>query len=138
MIKKLYQEIACLIIARDNCLKSNPVNQEWFDKHTDNLEYIERNILPSGSGIDSGCKFNLQKSTRNKIVIDSSFHCMDENGYYDGWIDFTVIIKPNLLSEIDLNIIGKFGKNQDLKDYLYETFSYELTRNYNNNKKELI
>jgi len=45
--------------------------------------------LPHGSGIDSAWHFKYRGTN---IVFTNSIHCMDENGYYDGWQDFSVII----------------------------------------------
>ena len=82
------------------------------------------NALPSGSGIDNGCGLNIAASKRDKIVINSSFHVMDENGFYAEWIDFVVVVKPTFRG-IDIDIKGKFSGNRNaygLKDYLAQLF----------------
>jgi len=72
--------------------------------------------------------FNFNKSKQNKLVIDSSFHTMNENGFYDGWIDFSIIITPSLAHGLNIDIKGKFGKkHQDLKDYLADLYYSALT-----------
>jgi len=84
--------------------------------------------LPSGSGIDNGCKINLKQSKPLKIIIDSSYHAMNENGMYDRWIDFKIIVTPSF-DNIDINIRGNFGsKYQHLKDYLIEIFQDSLSK----------
>ncbi len=97
----------------------------WNDKLTNVIDIY----LPSGSGVDSGNSIDVEKSKENLIVIYSSFHCMDENDYYDGWLDFTVKVKPSF-SGIDVNIIGRFSdrnyKYAELKDYLFELYYYAL------------
>lgn len=125
MKRALYQELATIVDARLRCEKVG--NAEWYEKHTEVIEHIEKNFLPSGSGIDSGCKIDLAKSTGEKIVITSSYHTMDDNGMYAGWIDFTVTITASLQFGLNLSIKGNFGKHQDLKDYLHEVFSTDLT-----------
>ena len=117
---KVSQKLALSTDARLTCIKKD--NVEWRDKHEDAIEEIVKNRLPSGSGIDSGNKFNFEKSTGEKLVIDSSFHAMDENGYYDGWIDYSVTVKPSLMHGIVLGISGSFGKRQDIKDMLYDLY----------------
>lgn len=52
MTYPLYRHIARTIDARLRCQQTE--NQEWFARHSETLRYIERNLLPSGSGIDSG------------------------------------------------------------------------------------
>lgn len=44
----------------------------------------------SGSGIDSG--YQTGNITSKSMYIESSFHCMDENGFYDGWQHFAIVI----------------------------------------------
>lgn len=122
-----YKKLAGTIQARLNCIESN--NIEWQDKHEETIENIIKS-LPHGSGIDGVTKIDLEKSTAEKIVIYSEYHCMNEDGYYDGWVDFIITIKPSLQFGINLNITGNFGKNQELKDYLYETFDSDLREPY--------
>ena len=104
MTEKLYTKIASAIEARKNCeLKGNT---EWFNNWTDKLAEYEK-MLPSGSGIDSGCKIDLDHSTCNKIVILFGFHHMDDNGYYCGWTDYKAIVTPSLISQFNLKIYFK-------------------------------
>lgn len=105
-----------------NCIKSN--NSLWEFRHNELLHLIEKNILPSGAGIDSGCKLNFEKSTDMRIVIDFSYHHMNEAGFYDGWTEHSLTITPSF-DGIDLRISGK-DRNQ-IKDYLYDTFHHCLT-----------
>ncbi len=121
MKTSLISKIASIIEARENCLSSG--NTEWFENHTDSLYEISKKYLPHGSGIDSGCDIDLELSNKNKIVITFGYHFMDENGYYDGWIDYKLICKPTF-NGIDMKIIGK-NKN-GIKDYLYDVFDYCL------------
>jgi hypothetical protein len=127
MNKKLYAQIITLTTALQNCDKSG--NEEWGTVHSEALDYIENNILPHGSGIDSGCTID-RDSTENKLVINSSFHLMDENGYYDGWMDFKVIITPSLQFGACVNVKGRFSdqnyKYDGHRDYLQEQFDYCL------------
>ena len=124
MNRKVYQELARLVLARQNCIKSN--NHEWKDKHETRINFIVKNFLPSGSGIDSGNTIDLEKSNDEKLIIYSSFHAMNEDGYCDRWIDFTLIVKPSLSFGILLDIKGKFGNRQDIKEYLYDIYRESL------------
>lgn len=125
-MRKVYQELASTFIAYQNCIKAN--NQEWEVKHCDKIEEIIKK-LPHGSGIDGETKLNFEKSNSNKLVIDSEFHVMDTNGYYDGWINFSLVLTPDW-NGIDISIKGNFGKYQYLKEYLIETFGYALESTY--------
>jgi len=52
---------------------------------------------------------------------------MDENGMYDRWIDFRVIVTPNFQFDFDLKFVGNFRRDQDLREYFYSEFSYRLS-----------
>lgn len=118
-----YAWIARTLIALKNCEKEGKT--EWAAKHRRTLLYIADNHLPSGSGIDGGCKIDADASTPNKIVIRMSFHHMNEHGYYSGWTDHTVTVTPSLPFGIDIKISGRDRKQ--IKDYLYEVFHGDLT-----------
>lgn len=117
MENQLYKELASRIQARHNCQKSN--NTEWFGKHTDVANAMLRE-LPHGSGIDGEWRLDFDKSNGEKVILYGEYHAMDDNGYYDGWIDFRVTITPSLQFDFNLSITGNFGKYQDVKDYLYD------------------
>lgn len=121
-MKPLYREIAQLIGARLNCLKGD--NKEWLEKHTEKLEKLVENHMPSGSGIDSGTKIDLDESTAEKLVFTCGYHHMNDGGYYDGWTEHKVIVTPSLTYGFNLRLTGK-DRNQ-IKDYLGETYSYAL------------
>ena len=119
---KLYHKMAVLLQARENCKRDN---KEWLDMHTEQLEDLLDN-LPHGSGLDYTWLYDYQHSNGNRVVLSMSFHAMDENGFYDGIIDFTVSITPSLVNDFNLSITGKFGKRQDIKDYLYQIINEAL------------
>ena len=121
--RTVVQAIASAVVARLNCRKSD--NVEWFDRHSETIKQLAKDCLPSGSGIDSGTSVDLDKSTGTRIVLHTHFHHMNEGGMYDGWTDHTIIVTP-AFEGIDLNIRGR--NRNAIKDYLYETFDYELTR----------
>jgi hypothetical protein len=115
---KVITQISMLINALENCKKSE--NEKWMDLHESALHYIEKDYLPSGSGVDAGCEIDLERSRTNKIIINTSFHHMNENGYYTGWTDHKITIIPDLISDFSIKISGK-DKNM-IKDYLHDLF----------------
>ncbi len=120
---KWYHKYANIDQACLNCIEAE--NLEWQEKHTETLEQLIL-LLPHGSGIDSDW-YQLDTDPKKCLKFSNSYHVMNENGYYDGWIDFTATIKPSLVFEMDLIITGKFGNRQDLKlyleDILYDGFT---------------
>lgn len=123
MKTELYATLASLIQARLNCIKSN--NQEWLGKHTARILEIVKAHMPSGSGVDSGTKIDLDASTGEKLVFTFSYHHMNDNGMYDGWTEHKAIVTPSLAHGFSLNITGR-NRNQ-IKEYLHEVFSFAVS-----------
>ena len=118
---KIYKRLAKMANSRLRCLNSTKFPQE-IENYENEINNIMKNVLPHGSGIDNGCSFNFEKSRNNRLVINSAYHCMNENGYYDGWVDFIVVLTPSLEMDYELQIKGNFGKYSHVKDYLYQIF----------------
>ena len=115
---KNYQRIAQSFRAYLNCIKS--ANHEWETTHLDNINKVMESA-PSGSGFDNGTHFDESKSTADKLVFRTSFHHMNEDGYYDGWSEHTITIRPDWTG-VKMTISGR--DRGDIKDYIGETFDY--------------
>lgn len=118
---KLYQQIARIVEARLNCIERG---NDWSLKHEDTLSEIN-DLLPSGSGIDTGTKIDLDESKPNRLVFNFSYHHMNDDGMYDGWTDHQVIVTPSLSFGFDLRISGR--NRNDVKDYLHEVYQSALS-----------
>ncbi len=112
-----------LLEARSNCLRTG--NAEWFERHTEAIHRIELEYLPSGAGIDNGTIVDLDKSTPVRLVLRAPYHHMTQDGYYDGWTDYTVSVRP-LFTGISVTVLGR-DRNQ-IKDYLSDVFHECLSR----------
>lgn len=117
----LYQLLAQALVAHANCVKSN--NGEWQDRWTDRIDQMER-MLPSGAGIDSGTTIDRDASSGEKLVLRTQYHHMNDGGYYDGWTDHTVTVRPSF-DGIDVSVSGR--NRNDIKDYLHEVYSVALS-----------
>lgn len=140
MKRPVYKCIASLLQARINCILSDNDSKDadgnsWQNNHEDKLHEIEKNYLPHGSGIDSGCTIELfededtERIDTSKFTINSSCHLMDDNGFYCGWLDFKVVVEPCLINDFTLNIKGRFSGNKyayGLREYLYDLFDIAL------------
>ena len=122
MLERLYQAFGGLIQARNNCQESG--NTEWFTKHSETLEWLASEYLPHGSGIDSGVSIDLEKSKPGRIVFHFGFHHMNQNGFYEGWEYYSLIIRPDFVSGFNMRITGRDRNN--IKELLYEEFSHSL------------
>lgn len=121
-MRKLYTTLASMVQARINC-KANG-NSEWFERHTDNAESLVKKHMPSGSGFDAGTTIDFDRSTGERIVFNTSFHHMDENGYYCGWTEHVVTVRPSLLHGFMLTVSGK--DRNGIKEYIVDRFNFAL------------
>lgn len=124
MKRTIIQRLAELIAQRKNCMTSN--NMAWLHTTEARIEYIRAHLLPHGSGIDGKNVIDLEKSTDTKIVIRTSFHHMNEHGFYCGWTSHTLTFRPSFLSAMDIVISGR--DREGIKGYLHETFCYALAQ----------
>ena len=120
-LRPLFKEIASVCGARKRCLKNG---NEFAQNHDDTLDFIEKNLLPHGSGIDSGCTIDREKSGDEIIVIGTSYHHMAESGMYDGWTEHKITIRPSFHG-VDISIGGR--NRNEIKDYLHDVFGIALT-----------
>lgn len=114
---KTYRIISTAIGARDRCAKSG--NKEWETKHQDRIDSCLESF-PSGSGFDSGTKLD-ESSTPERLVFNTSFHHMNDGGYYDGWTEHQVIITPSLEMGYSMRITGR--NRNDIKELIGDYFS---------------
>ena len=114
--------IANAVQARISCKDKG--NTEWFEKHTERIEQLT-DFLPSGSGFDCGTKIDLDASHADKLVFQTSYHHMNDAGYYDGWTEHTVVVTPSF---IGMNIRVSGRNRNDVKDYIGDTFQSMLSQ----------
>jgi hypothetical protein len=122
MARYLYSELAHLVSARRNCEKTG--STEWRDKHEDSIGNLCREYLPSGSGFDAGSHIDLDASHAEKLVFTTSYHHMNNGGYYDGWTEHTVTVTPSFIGGFNIRVSGR--NQNDIKGYIAESFSYVL------------
>lgn len=90
-------------------------------------EELLEDRLPHGSGID--CKWQIEDKGKYFKCVNA-FHCMDENGFYCGYADFTLIIPKKNPLDFKLHFNGKqsayLNERYMLRDYLESTFHYSI------------
>jgi hypothetical protein len=121
MTRKLYQRLHSAFIAICNCERSS--NVEWQQKHGVTIQQLVANHMPSGSGWDCGTNYDLSEWSADKMVFHGSYHHMNDGGYYDGWTEHTIIVRPSF-DGIELKISGR--DRNEIKDYLHEVFHSAL------------
>jgi hypothetical protein len=107
----------------------SPERKHWQEQRQDAIERIEdaSKRLPSGSGFDNDSTVEIDECKPDRIVIASSYHHMSEGGYYDGWSDFRVVVRPSFTGPL-VDVLGRTGQVQrrywdrDFRDYIAETF----------------
>jgi len=89
---------------------------------------ILQDILPHGSGID--CTWEIEDKGKY-FKASNSFHCMNENGYYVGYSDFSLIIPKKGWENFRLHFHGKYSHYLNsrfmLRDYLEDSFAFVLS-----------
>ncbi len=127
MNETVLQILARSLFSIENEAKRTDTSHRKFSEAREDLiDNIARNYLPSGSGFDNGSRVNMEKSTPNRIIIDTAFHHMNENGYYDGWTEHSVIVAPSLVWGYEIRVTGR--NRNEIKDYIAETFQHALSR----------
>ncbi len=116
---KLYEAIA------QNFLILNNPDSKFLEIAIQRQERIKK-LLPKGSGFDKGTE--VQFCTAEKIILSTSFHHMDENGYYDGWSEHEIIVKASLLFGFTLRVTGR--NKRGIKEYIADTFHYLLSQDF--------
>lgn len=100
----------------------------------DSLQEFIVKTLPHGSGID--CKWNIDKNG-DKITARNSWHCMNNNGYYCGYVEFYCVfhVENNLIFFDSIHAenwkynrykIEKYWKQLQIKDYVEEIIYYHV------------
>lgn len=130
MARYLYSELSTLLTAFRNYqddVSGNPQRKEWADKHESMIEQLVKDHMPRGSGFDSGTTLDTERSHAEKLVFETSFHHMNENGFYDGWTEHNVTVTPSLANALNLRVSGR--NRNDIKELIYEQFRHALQTN---------
>lgn len=117
----LYKAIVTAIAALANCRKAGAV--EWEERWEARIKDLGA-TLPSGSGLDTP-RIDFDASNDNKIVFNTSYHHMNENGFYTHWTDHKITVVPSLMHDFDLKIGGR--DHNEVKEYLHEVFATALS-----------
>lgn len=117
-MQNVFTQIASRIVAMRNCEKVG--NTEWRNKHKTAIESLVKEHAPSGSGFDNGTRFDYDKSTGAKLIFHTSFHHMNETGYYDGWTEHTVTVTRDFLGAC-YRVSGR--NRNDIKEFIEQAFS---------------
>ena len=94
------------------------------------LSMIEQE-LPHGSGID--CEWHLKLTTPTRVNAVNSYHCMNDGGYYDGYVDFTLHFDIGNKDVFRVTFRSNYqnrerAKRYMLREYLEDIFSETLER----------
>lgn len=116
--------VAHLISAIRSCERSS--NQLWQTHHESALDKLTREHFPSGSGIDAGVTLLHDKCSETTLVMQTSFHHMNDAGMYDGWTEHRVTIRASLIGEFSIQVSGR-DRNR-IKDYLADVFLEAMSR----------
>jgi len=117
------------ILASKSQMLGNDTN--YYSQVESQIEKIMEEHFPKGSGFDSGCTLNLNNPNGINLIINIPYHCMNDDGYYDGWVYPSLMITPSLSQDYNmkLNWHGYRGKYKFLlSDYFYDVFAEVLEK----------
>lgn len=121
--RPLYQVLASLVEARKTCIERG--NHEWRENHERRMDLLCHTCIPSGAGLDAIPALDLDRSTGELLVfIRCDFRHMNANGYYDGWTEHEVRVRPSLQFGCVVKVTGR--DRNDIKDYIGECFADAL------------
>lgn len=126
---KVYQLIGQAAQTANYWIKKDPSDRcgEMLDRCENEIDHLVRNYLPSGGGVDTGCRYHFRDLAKNpnKMVLMFSFHHMDDVGGYDGWTDHRAIVTPSFAYGFEVTITGR--DRNGIKEYLHEVFCNALS-----------
>lgn len=115
--QKIAQTIGC-IVRCEGKLQPDGSPHLWLKRHKETLkELLETS--PSGSGFDNGTEL-ANNSTEEKLIFETAFHHMNDNGYYTGWTSHLITLTPSFVFGFTLKVSGR--NHRDIKDYIGEVF----------------
>lgn len=101
--------------ALDNCAADG--NTEWEARWRVRLGKLVE-LIPSGIGIDRGPRSYAHVEVKpDAIRFEVSFHHMDGVGFYAGWTDHAVTIRP-AFDGVDVRVSGR--PRNGVKEYIRE------------------
>lgn len=121
----LANRFAIALDAMRNCEKHR--NEKWLAIWSDRLDSMD-SLLPSGGGFDAGSKLDRDKSTKERLVFTTSFHHMNEGGFYDGWTEHKVTVSASLIGGLNVAISGR--NRNDIKEMIHQSFDYQLRQEF--------
>jgi len=89
-------------------------------------EKLMRYYANSGSGFDKAIEVDWKNTSEKKVTINGSYHRMDDNGYYCGWVDFKVEFTP-VFGNTNMKVIGV--RDSNLKEYISDSIRHYFVDN---------
>ena len=118
----------CTLLAIASNAYANAVTSKdlhFINFWSNRIDNISDKHFPSGSGFNSGVTFDLDKSSSNKLVFNTSYTHFDQYGYNDGTTDHTITVTPDFAYNMHIAVTGK-NKN-GIKEYISQVFHVFLT-----------
>ena len=69
----------------------------------EHLDELISNHLPNGAGIED-CQLDYEASKRDCLVFTLCYHRMSEVGFYCGYSDHQIVLRPSLSYDFDLSV----------------------------------
>ena len=116
VIKAIVQAIT----AQENCERNGaPITAQMWGEV---IRRLASECLPSGSGFDAGT--TIGGAGDRCVFLHTSYHHMNQHGFYDGWTEHTISVRPSFLHELDISIGGR--DRNGIKDVIHDAMNAAL------------
>lgn len=134
-IQPLYLSLSVLLARQHNLIMNDAcaanatsIKHDAYWAVTNEIARLIKDHLPSGSGFDNGTTLLTDGSDlrlKPRLKFSTSFHHMDENGYYTVWTHHVVTVDADF-DGLRIKVDG--ANTNDIKDFIADTFHQALTQ----------
>lgn len=133
MNKTIAQHLSDHIQAMQNCYSKGKTEPDgWYYKHKNKVLFC---VAYHGYNYLSNFKIDIEASTPQKLVFTVDYHHMNENGFWDGWTNHKITVKPEF-NGFDIRITGE--DRNHIKDVLYENVNSFLNEKINEEEEHRL
>jgi hypothetical protein len=98
-------------------------------------EYIVRELLPKGSGFDDYPA--IVEASDSEVIIVIRYHPLNEDGYYEGWIEERLHITPSIIHTYKSELTDNSGAEEGIREYILDTYHEVLSSQFDYKKAML-
>lgn len=130
MKARVYEVIAELVEAYKICEQRGFTHADWKMRHRQRVREFTTLNMPNGSGFDNGTTLDLENSSAERLVFDTAFQHLNDQGEYTRWSEHEVIVTASLAHQVTVRVTGR--DHNAIKGTIAEKFVEALTEECDN------